>query len=162
MSIFEWSLYTGLTIKPRFFLVERTSTPIVLFSARSVRDLSPESSQVVVFYDARQNIGDAYDPVTGIFEAPVTGTYLFSVQACTVSSQYARFQLVAGNSNNILLTISHYTHGASATTSSDSVAYHLKEGERAWVVSYHNSGSTQTLYNYDNYCWNHFFGVLLR
>ena len=144
------------------YLAERTRMPVVLFSARHVRDTSPEGGQVIVFYDTLQNIGDAYDPVTGIFTAPVSGTYLFSIQACTQASQFARFQLVAESSDNIILAISHYTHSASYTTSSDSVAHHLTEGQRVWVVSYHNSGSTTTLYDHSSYCWNHFFGVLLR
>ena len=124
-------------------------------------DLSPEHDQIVIFNHVIQNRGDAYDSVTGIFTTPVDGTYTFNVQACTHVNKHAAFKLALDRIDNVIMTVSSYNGDASYTTVSNSVSYYLTEGQRLWVKSHFNSGSSHTLCDSGN-CWNQFSGALIH
>ena len=144
---------------PIFFFSERRLS--ITFNARNAVDRSPETNQIIIFNSVIQNRGNAYDSVTGMFTTPVDGTYTFNVQVCTHSSKWAYFQLALDRMDNVILTVSSYNGDASYTTVSNSVSYYLTEGQRLWVKSYYNSGSTHTLYDNGN-CWNQFSGALIH
>ena len=133
----------------------------ITFNARNAVDRSPETNQIIIFNSVIQNRGNAYDSVTGIFTTPVDGIYTFNVQVCTHSSKWAYFQLALDRMDNVILTVSSYNGDASYTTVSNSVSYYLTEGQRLWVKSYYNSGSSHTLYDNGN-CWNQFSGALIH
>ncbi|XP_052775019.1 complement C1q-like protein 3 [Mya arenaria] len=59
----------------------------VAFTARLSNNQTVFSQQTIVFDDALTNIGRAYNPVTGIFIAPYTGRYMFSL---SVRAQYQK------------------------------------------------------------------------
>lgn len=141
---------------------ESVDTPTIVFNARQAADQSPEKYNVIVLQTVIQNIGNAYDSNTGIFTAPVNGTFMFSIKACKNYQQWTYFRLVVDTQDNVILTISDYQGNAYDTTSSASVATYLTAGQKIWVQSFHNSGSTQTLREQENYCWNQFTGVLLH
>ena len=42
--------------------------------------------ETIKFNTAIANVGDAYDPISGQFEAPVNGTYLFSASMCSLTN----------------------------------------------------------------------------
>ncbi|XP_053400652.1 uncharacterized protein LOC128557363 [Mercenaria mercenaria] len=44
--------------------------------------LDPKEDKVFVFTQNIVNIGNAYDNATGVFTAPIDGTYLFTTQVC--------------------------------------------------------------------------------
>ena len=140
---------------------ERLLIPTVQFSVKGVRDLSPNQNEVIIFPTVLQNIGNAYNPGTGVFTAPTNGTYTFSMQACTVNSRFAYFQLVVDSSDTVILVIRNYENTA-ATTTSDSVPHSLTVGKRVWIQSHFNSGITNMLYHNEPTCCNHFSGVLVN
>ena len=144
-----------------FTISERLLIPTIQFSAKDVRDVSPTQNQVIIFPTVLQNIGNCYNPGTGVFTAPTNGTYIFSMQTCTYSAQYAYFQLVVDSSDNVILVLRNYD-SAAYTTTSDSVPHYLMVGQRVWVQSYLNSGTTITLVHVEENCWNHFSGVLVN
>ena len=143
-------------------LQERILTPTVQFNARGLRDLSPSDKQVIIFPTVMENIGNAYNPGTGVFQAPVNGTYLFSVQVCTNSGQWGRFNLVVDSGDNKILKLAHYNAAASKTGTSNSAAHSLIAGQRVWAQSFDNAGTTTTLNHDDTYCWSQFSGVLVN
>ena len=143
-------------------LQERILMPTVQFNARGLRDQSPSKNQVIIFPTVMENIGNAYNPGTGVFQAPVNGTYLFSVQVCTLLSKWGRFYLVVDSGDNKITAISHYNGDTTETTTANSVANYLVEGQRVWAQSYYESGNTNTIYHDDTYCWSQFSGVLVN
>ncbi|XP_045169773.1 C1q-related factor-like [Mercenaria mercenaria] len=54
----------------------------VAFKAQVVSDKAMSDGKVIVFSETLLNQGDAYDKASGIFVAPVGGTYLFTTQIC--------------------------------------------------------------------------------
>ncbi|WAQ93969.1 hypothetical protein MAR_006440 [Mya arenaria] len=73
-------------IKQRLDLLEgrQGSVPVVLFRAKTIPDyqIRPTQNQIFRFTDVMANVGNGYDPATGIFTSPTTGTYLITVQFC--------------------------------------------------------------------------------
>lgn len=136
-------------------------TPIVSFNARSAVDRSPDEDQIMVYKTVLQNIGDAYDSVTGIFTTPLAGTFMFNVNVCTLGNKWSQLQLVVDSRDNLILAFGHYS-SVSHDSSSGSVTHYLTKGQRVWVQSEHNSGSSNTLYETGDYCWNQFSGTLLN
>jgi hypothetical protein len=59
----------------------------VAFTARLRNNVTARSLQNLIFDDVLTNIGNAYNPDTGIFKVPYSGRYLFSL---TVRAQYQR------------------------------------------------------------------------
>lgn len=136
-------------------------TPIVSFNARSAVDRSPDQDQIMVYKTVLQNIGDPYDSATGIFTAPLAGTFMFNVNVCTYQSKWSQLQLVVDSRDNIILTFRHY-NSDNTDSSFGSVTHYLTKGQRVWVQSEYNSGSSNTLYEHSNECWNQFSGTLLN
>ena len=144
-------------------LQERMLIPTVQFNARGLRDLSPSDKQVVIFPSVIENIGNAYNAGTGVFQAPVNGTYLFSVQVCTYASgTWGRLYLVVDSGDNKITAISLYEDSTGSISTSNSVAQYLTEGQRVWAQSNYESGTTNSIYHADTICWSQFSGVLVN
>lgn len=131
------------------------------FNAREAVDKSPETDQIMIYKNVLQNIGEAYDSATGIFTAPLAGTFMFNVNVCTAADKWSQLQLVVDSRENIILTFRHY-NSDSYDSSSGSVTHYLTKGQRVWVQSHHNSGSTNTLHISDSNCWNQFSGTMVN
>lgn len=136
---------------------EPSKTPTISFNAREAADTSPNKNQVIVFQSVIHNFGNAYDVTAGIFTAPVTGLYLFSVQICTYYSNHGRFQAVVDRSANVILAIQEYD-SSHHTSTSNTVSQYLTEGQRVWVQA--SYGSTNLFE--DAECWNQFSGCLVH
>ena len=143
-------------------LQERLLIPTVYFNAKGLRDLSPSDGQVIIFHTVIENVGNGYNAGTGVFQAPVNGTYLFNVQLCTYSGQWGKFYLVVDSGDNKITAVSYYEANAAATGTSNSVAQYLKEGQRVWAQSYYESGTTNRIYHSETECWSQFSGVLIN
>ncbi|KAH3747548.1 hypothetical protein DPMN_181975 [Dreissena polymorpha] len=136
------------------------TTPNILFKARRVRNETPTDGQVIVFEDVLYNHGSGYDSSSGVFTAPVGGTYLFTARLLSQSSGKVIFEInVNGsmNSNGAL-----YDHKGYSYASADSVV-RLLPRERVFIKSLDsnmiaNSGLHTPLTSKSN----EFTGVLLH
>lgn len=142
-------------------LKEKLQTPTVMFSSKNVADYSPSRQQVMVFTSVMQNIGNGYDSSTGIFTAPVNGTYMFNVQLCVHSNNWAQFQLAVDSSSDIIAAFGHYNSDGGDLFTTTTV-YPLSVGQQIWVQSYRNSGSTNVLFDSGTDCWCQFSGSLVH
>ena len=132
-------------------------TRTITFNAKTPLDFTPGTKQIIIFQTVLQNEGNAYDSATGIFTAPVNGTYFFRVQLCADHRNSARFQLAVDDKDDTFLAISHYNHDADSTSTSGSVAHFLSEGQRVWVQASYNSGLDD-----NSICLNQFSGMLVH
>ena len=130
--------------------------PVVMFNARSLADKSPRGGQTLVYKTVLYNVGEGYDPATGVFTAPVSGTYLFSVVVSTASKKLGRVRLVIGGRED--QTISHYSHGSSFTITSVTGVYILEQGKTVYIKE---SGSGRAYKDEPSTGYNQFMGVLL-
>ena len=142
-----------------FNISEELQTPTVMFSARKVADRSPSNRQIMMFSIIIQNTGDGYDSSTGIFTAPVYGTFMFNVQFCVHSSKWAQFQLAVDRSDNVILVFRHY-NSDSADVMVTSIAHYLSKGQKVWVQSY-TSYSSDIVFDQSD-CWCQFSGALVH
>ena len=69
--------------------------PTVAVKVRLSKDVTlPNEHQRVVYDVIVMNEGSAYDPETGIFQAPVDGTYMFAVTACAPNGGFFSLNMV--------------------------------------------------------------------
>ena len=114
----------------------------------------------MVFSTVIQNIGNGFDSSTGIFTAPINGTYLFNVQLCVYINKWAQFQLAVDSSSNVIASFRHY-NADNSDVFATSAAQTLSVGQKLWVQSYTNSASVNVLFEASD-CWNQFSGALVH
>ena len=127
-----------------------------MFNARELTDETPSAGQPLVYQTVLYNVGEGYDPATGVFTAPVSGTYLFTLVISTANNKLARVGLVVGGQKD--QTISHYSHSSYYTTSSASAVYMLEQGKSVYVRV---QGSNHKYIDDSTTGCNQFIGVLL-
>ncbi|XP_052235472.1 uncharacterized protein LOC127847501 isoform X3 [Dreissena polymorpha] len=140
---------------------ETATTPNILFKARRVKNETPSAGEIIVFEDVLYNHGSGYDRSSGVFIAPIGGTYLFTARLLSQSGGSVFFEInVNGsmNSNGAL-----YGHQGHSYASADSVV-RLLHGERVIIKSLYlntiDNGSR--LYGALASQSNEFTGVLLH
>jgi len=111
------------------------------------------------FQTVHNNVGNDYDPNTGVYTCRIAGTYWFSVSL----GKSARFNdyincyiYVNGNAKIFLVFILYKDNNNSRFTVSGSGGFHLRKGNRVWV------GGCEEPENVANYYSTHFSGVLIR
>lgn len=108
------------------------STPVA-FSVRFLTDNRPLTTHSTLMFDyVLYNAGNGYDPTTGLFTAPVSGTYAFFLAAMS-SNQHAPIYLSIVKQGNILDevfaegTTDNYDQGSTQTV------VHVSAGEKVWA-----------------------------
>ena len=106
-----------------------------------------------------QNLGDAFNQDTGIFKAPVNGTYLFSAQISTPKNKWGAVEIAVNG--DVVQTISKYNDANPHTTTSGTTVQRLETGGEVWVQQDTAYGSGN-YFDGPTYGWNQFSGVLLH
>ena len=89
------------------------------------------SPHTVKFDTTIANVGDAYDPISGQFEAPVNGTYLFSASMCSFTNdKWFHFDIIQDGSRLTTGTVGDKNWGECG--SATAVTYMMK-GSVVWV-----------------------------
>ena len=112
--------------------------------------------QTVVFNQAITNIGNAYNTDSGIFTAPVAGSYAFFLSQMTPALHNSLFLVITKNGDVILDVV--FSEGSSSENydqGSSLVTTHLVVGDQVWVRQ--NSGDAVRGGN-----WTIFSGFLLQ
>merc|ERR1719239_226835 len=74
----------------------------VMFSAYVDNALRVSSGQVVIFNQEITNIGQHYNPSTGVFTCPVSGYYVFDVHVMGQKDQHAQVE-IRHNGNRLVM-----------------------------------------------------------
>ncbi|ROL53957.1 Complement C1q-like protein 2 [Anabarilius grahami] len=96
-------------------------------------DVGPSTTDITLTYKkVFTNIGNAYNPVTGIFTAPVKGVYVFTFSVYAHSSQSnPASAYITKNGMNVVIAHAHQAQGAS--NSSKGVVLVLEVGDVVYV-----------------------------
>lgn len=132
--------------------------PVILFNVRILKDKQPARGSRLVYTTIGQNTGDAFNQDTGTFTAPVNGTYLFSAQISTPTQKWGAVQIVVNGA--AVQSIVQYMHAGSGSSTSGTTVQRLKKGDEIWVQQ--DPSWTSYYYDYEDYSWNYFSGVLLH
>ena len=92
-------------------------------------------SKTLIFDHIISNVGNGYDPSTGVFTAPRAGTYVFYVAAVEYSTYYLTLDIVINSAAKVRLV--GYS-SASYQTGTNMVAQYLRRGDDVRVK--HTSG----------------------
>ncbi|XP_060594653.1 heavy metal-binding protein HIP-like [Ruditapes philippinarum] len=127
--------------------------PIVGFNAHLSTSGKVNKPGTVVFDVVITNQGADYNSSTGIFAAPYTGLYFFSVQLCNKENTHTYYGI--HQKSRILARSYGYNYNSSWECSSVSIIAMLNKAEQVWVNNY------DTIYD-DYHGKNYFSGSLLN
>ncbi|PVD38901.1 hypothetical protein C0Q70_01526 [Pomacea canaliculata] len=121
----------------RLQALENRSQKKVVFSAHFsievIKDIGP--GKTIIFDTAAFNIGNGYDPATGIFRAPYAGEYVFHIKILSASNNGIRLDVVTTPNNAIITTTEVWVHPDREVATAQSMV-HLSAGQQVWVLGY--------------------------
>ena len=102
----------------------------VAFTAGVTSQSTTWNSGTLIFNSVILNVGNGYNPSTGVFTPPVAGTYVFYVTAVEYIKQFLNVDIVL-NSVSKVRTMGH--NDAAYKTGTNMVILNLQKGDSVWV-----------------------------
>lgn len=129
----------------------------ISFSARlgtSIKDIDPWNT--VIFDKVISNDGNSYNAATGIFTAPIAGTYYFTATIYTTRGSTLELALKVNEQNPMFM----YTCASALTgnTATNSIIVKLKKDDEVKLIKY---GEWGTRPFYIHHSWSNLSGFLL-
>ncbi|XP_053391062.1 EMILIN-2-like [Mercenaria mercenaria] len=134
---------------------------VVLFSARRPKHNTPTSGQTVIFTEIILNKGDAYNKENGVFTAPYTGVYTFTVQFCVNPDKNIDFAFVANDKPFKITRIYRHSKSKFSCYSFDAMTI-VDKNENVKIKIISSTSSGNTLHENDSNYWNTFSGRFIQ
>lgn len=109
----------------------------VAFTAAVTSTSTTWNSGTLVFDAIISNVGNGYNPRTGVFTAPMNGAYVFYVSCIEYERQDLRLEIVLNNVSKVR-TLAY--SGTDYQTGTNMVVLSLREGDNVWVKHYYGRG----------------------
>ena len=113
-----------------FFLLFTDPKQKVAFTAGVSSTSTTWNSGTLIFNSVILNVGNGYNPSTGVFTSPVAGTYVFYVSALEYSKQYLQVDIVLNSVSKVKLV---GDSEAAYQTGTNMVVLNLQKGDSVWV-----------------------------
>ncbi|XP_062596067.1 complement C1q tumor necrosis factor-related protein 3-like [Saccostrea cucullata] len=114
---------------------------MVGFSASVSSSSSSWNSGTLVFPTVITNEGNGYNPSTGIFTAPVGGTYVFFVNVQSYERQYIYVDIMLNGSTKVRTMAYSYSSSLDYYDAGPNlVVLSIQKGDRVWIKRYSGSG----------------------
>ncbi|XP_045167833.2 caprin-2-like [Mercenaria mercenaria] len=141
-------------------LKETLRTPTIAFKAKKVRNRMPSIDETIVFKETLFNFGEHYDNFTGIFTAPIHGTYLFTIHTCLYIRVHMYYGVMVEGER--IANGMFYEWNANNCNTVDAIVV-MKSEDWVWVKYLRSSTTGQNVIegNNDNR-WNTFSGTLIH
>lgn len=107
------------------------------FTAAVTTTSTTWNSGTLVFDAIISNVGNGYNPRTGVFTAPMNGAYVFYVSCIEYERQDLRLEIVLNNVSKVR-TLAY--GGTDYQTGTNMVVLNLREGDNVWVKHYLGRG----------------------
>lgn len=111
---------------------ERVQTTVAFHGSQRADPFNLGGRDTVIYDDIMTNIGDAYDPSNGHFQAPVSGTYAFLVNCMAGSCLYEELEVVLDN-DRVGACLSHRANRRVEDLGSTQLMMHLDKGQQVWT-----------------------------
>lgn len=111
----------------------------VAFSAYRTSSQSLYAGTKVLFNQVWTNVGNGYEPSTGIFTAPRAGLYHFTAVVMSSSNQLLYLRLY----HNTLMTAGSHVSGRDFETGTFDVIFSLQKGDEVYIAG----GGSYTIYS---------------
>ncbi|KAL4228032.1 Complement C1q tumor necrosis factor-related protein 6 [Mactra antiquata] len=139
--------------KRRFVLGTNSFAEKPAFSASLTNHATSLSNfQTIIFDNVFTNDLRGYSGITGIFTAPMNGTYFFTATVMSHSGEYLETEICM-NGKSLVSMYSYDTHFEQGT---NSVVLVLKTGDKVWVRHSNTQGSKAFGYH-----WSAFSGFMI-
>lgn len=107
--------------------------------------LGDETRTDIIYRDVITNLGGGYNPINGVFTAPVSGTYVFFTTVVSWGDESISTDIVL-NGNSQVRTFAesrefHYPEQNVYQTGTNLVCLQLQVGDRVWVRKHSGTGS---------------------
>ena len=102
----------------------------VAFTAGVTSSSTTWNSGTLIFTSVILNVGNGYNPSTGVFTSPVAGTYVFYVTAVEYDKQYLKVDIVL---NSVSKVRTRADNDAAFQTGTNMVVLNLQKGDSVWV-----------------------------
>lgn len=109
-----------------FFLLAAKPKSIILFYAHNPADGNPSRGDTFVFQNVLTNFGNGYDNKTGVFTAPMSGVYVFTLQVCVNDGKSIYYEIKQGKES--ILKGRQYKSSSRMCTAAVAFSY-LKTGD---------------------------------
>ena len=132
--------------------------PTVAVKARLSRSVTLKTKERVVYDIVVTNEGNAYDPGSGLFHAPVNGTYVIAATACATNSQYASLNLMHHSQQDGKKVIGNLRCGDDAfkDCNTEITTAGMTAGSSLWVEYAQGNSALENIY------WNSFTVMLVN
>ncbi|XP_045191003.1 uncharacterized protein LOC123547816 [Mercenaria mercenaria] len=134
---------------------------VVIFSARYPKHNTPTSGQTMIFTEIVLNKGDAYNKENGVFTAPYTGVYTFTVQFCVYNGRRVDFAFMANDKPFQISRIQKHSTSSFSCYSFDAMTI-VNKNENVKIKIISISGSGTILVENARYHWNTFSGRFVQ
>nr|KAG5700181.1 hypothetical protein BaRGS_011024 [Batillaria attramentaria] len=129
---------------------------VVAFHAWSTSDITAPPNGPVIVPHVATNIGNAYDPQTGFFTAPVSGLYMFHATFMDHDETSYTYAAIFVGGSSVATSISDSRHGFWDNPAIAAIV-HVTAGQK---VQLHNNANHVSYYYHDQYTT--FSGFLIR
>lgn len=102
----------------------------VAFTTSVTSSTSTWNSGTLIFDEIITNVGNGYNPSTGVFTSPISGTYVFYVTAVDYGAKFLAIDIVL---NSVSKARAYCSHSTTYQTGTNMVVLELQKGDSVWV-----------------------------